>query len=87
MLIFGVGLHVILVGPNHSKAKRQWLPESNFFGLFYLKVSASLFLSLALILLNIKVLTEHRVCFSFFHRGCRWSQLPKQSIELGMLQL
>ncbi|XP_043808885.1 uncharacterized protein LOC110607169 [Manihot esculenta] len=37
MLIFGVGLHVILVGPNHSKAKRQWLPESNFFGLFYLK--------------------------------------------------
>ncbi|KAG8632534.1 hypothetical protein MANES_18G031533v8 [Manihot esculenta] len=40
MLIFGVGLHVILVGPNHSKAKRQWLPESNFFGLFYLKMES-----------------------------------------------
>ncbi|OAY22859.1 hypothetical protein MANES_18G031533v8 [Manihot esculenta] len=32
-----VQLLIEAIGPNHSKAKRQWLPESNFFGLFYLK--------------------------------------------------
>ncbi|XP_048226941.1 uncharacterized protein LOC8260922 isoform X2 [Ricinus communis] len=37
MLIFGVGLYAIFVGSKGSKGNGQWLPESNLFGLFYLK--------------------------------------------------